>query len=398
MTTTIATAQEYLERVREIEPVLREHDADNERERRLVGPVVDALREAGMYRMTVPRHYGGAELHPIDARRVVEALAEIDASVAWNVTIAGGSFAVGILGDEIADEIFATGPDTVTAAAVAVPVSITSDGDGFVVDGEVRFVSGAHQAEWFFTVAVLVRDGQPVMDATGAMPLIHGACIHRSQVEILDTWHVSAMRGTGSTNVKIASANVPARQVVQITELRPRGTHFTAPAYQLAGWPVIHMEAATSIGIARAAIRDLKGLAMTKVGAGFEFNTIAHRDRTQHNLAKATALVDAASAYLDASMTRALAHVESSGGTSDGPTRADLMLAGWNAADASMRAVDLVCDAAGTTSAMLDHRFERYHRDVHFLAKHASKSTERVTNVGRLLLGIQPAGHPLLDL
>jgi len=225
--------------------------------------------------------------------------------------------------------------------------------------------------------------------------LLHLACVPRSQVDVLDAWHTSAMRGTGSTNVKIASAKVPARYVVQIENLAPRGTHFTTPAYLLANWPVVHMEAATSIGIARAAIRDLKGLAVSKVAAGFEFNTIAHRDRTQHNLAKATALVDAAQAYMDAAMTAALDHVTPSE-TLDEPSKAALVLSAWMGADASMHAVDLICEATGTTSAMLEHRFERYHRDVHFLAKHISKSIERVTNVGQMLLGL-PSGLPLLD-
>jgi alkylation response protein AidB-like acyl-CoA dehydrogenase len=45
----------------------------------------------------------------------------------------------------------------------------------------------------------------------------------------------------------------------------------------------------------------------------------------------------------------------------------------------------------------LEYRFERYFRDVHFLTKHASKSVERVTSVGRMLLGMPP-GWPALEI
>lgn len=393
--TVDAGTKTYLERVAEIAPVLAEHVQDNERERRLVEPVVEALREAGMYRMGVPRHYGGSQLDPLEAVQVAIALAEVDASAAWNVGIAtGGAAFIGLFGPEVADAVFSDGPDTVAAVSTAAPVFLTPSDDGFVANGQVGFVSGAHEASWFVHMAVVLEDGQMVTDASGEAPLLHVVCVERDAVNILDDWHVSAMRGTGSTAVSLEGVQIPASRAVQIAHLRPGG-HFADPEFQVTPWYTIHMEAATSIGIARAAMRDLQQLASWKIGGGPTMQGIKDRERTHYNLGLARALVDGAEAYMRSAMSKALDHASTVGGTLPDDVKVGLQLSAFQAADASARAVDLVCEAAGTSSARLEFGFERYFRDAHFLAKHAAKSVERVTDVGKMLLGLPTTWPPL---
>ena len=397
MTSATVETQRYLERVGGLEPVLREHMDANERDRQLVEPVVDALREAGMFRLGVPRHYGGAQLDPLDSCRIVAALAEIDSAVAWNVAIAAGSANfVGMFGTPVTDAVFGDSPDTVTATATSAPAFVTPIEDGFEVNGELRFLSGAHQADWFMSLAIQLRDGVMVTDASGEQPLLHLVCVEREAVSVLDRWHVSAMRGTGSTDVAIGGARIPASQLVALEHLRPGG-HFADREFQLAPWNAIHMEAAVSIGIARAALHDLKQLATTKIAGGPDMKLIQERERVQHNLGLGTALVDGAQAYMTSTMSTAREYVERTEGALSTELKVGLQLSAFTAADAAARAVDLVCEAAGTSSARLECRFERYFRDVHFLTKHASKSVERVTSVGRMLLGMPP-GWPALEI
>lgn len=393
--TVDAGAKTYLERVAEIAPVLAEHVQDNERERRLVEPVVEALREAGMYRIAVPRHYGGAQLDPMEAAEVAIALAEVDASAAWNVGIAsGGATFIGLFAPDVADAVYSDGPDAVSAVSTAAPVFLTRSGDGFEANGQVGFVSGAHEASWFIHMAVILEDGQMVTDASGEAPLLHVVCVERDSVDVLDDWHVSAMRGTGSTGISLQGVHLPASRVVQITHLRPGG-HFADPEFQVTPWYTIHMEAATSIGIARAALRELEQLASWKVGGGPTMEGIKDRQRTQFNIGLARGLVDGAEAYMRSAMSKALDHASTVGGVLTDEIKVGLQLSAFQAADASARAVDLVCEAAGTSSARLEHSFERHFRDVHFLAKHAAKSIERVTDVGKMLLGLPTTWPPL---
>ena len=394
MTMTITDVETYLGRVQALEPVLREHADANERERRLVEPVVDALRDAGMYRLFVPEELGGAQLDPLEAGRVVAALAEIDSAVAWNVGIAAASAPAALMFNEIEDA-YRANPDAVCAFSTAAPVFATANEGGYEISGELKTMSGAHQAEWFMGLAIVIRDGQPVMDPTGTMPDIHVACLERGAVEILDHWHVSAMRGTGSTDAVVAGAQVATSRVRSIRDFQERAR--SVPSLRLWPWNGIYLEAVVSLGIARAALRDLKELARTKIAGGGDMEPIQQRPRVQHNLGLATALVDGAEAYMKDAMSQAMDHVASSDERLTNEIKVGCQLSVFMGADASARAVDLVCEAAGTSSARLEHRFERYFRDVHFLARHAQKTAERVTSAGRMLLGM-PAGWPSLDL
>ena len=60
-----------------------------ERQRRLPDPLVDRLRDLGFFSLWLAHVYGGPELSLSAFIRVVEALAQSDASVAWCVTNAG---------------------------------------------------------------------------------------------------------------------------------------------------------------------------------------------------------------------------------------------------------------------------------------------------------------------
>lgn len=62
---------------------------DIDRERRLPGPLVEALRDGGFFSLWLAKEFGGPELNLPDFVRVVEALAQYDGSVAWCVSNAG---------------------------------------------------------------------------------------------------------------------------------------------------------------------------------------------------------------------------------------------------------------------------------------------------------------------
>jgi alkylation response protein AidB-like acyl-CoA dehydrogenase len=73
-----ATREEVLAAVERLSSLIREHADRGERERHLMDPVVEALRDAGLYRMLVPRHLGGLQVEPLTFYHVVEALSRVD--------------------------------------------------------------------------------------------------------------------------------------------------------------------------------------------------------------------------------------------------------------------------------------------------------------------------------
>ena len=95
--------------VNKLEPLIREYADEAERNRCLSQPVVDALAEAGFFRLYTPRTLGGLEVNPLTFTRVVEALARIDGSTAWCVWLASTNpLFVPNLADTAVEEIFGT--------------------------------------------------------------------------------------------------------------------------------------------------------------------------------------------------------------------------------------------------------------------------------------------------
>jgi alkylation response protein AidB-like acyl-CoA dehydrogenase len=78
-----------------LEPVIRHHADDAERYHRLALPIVQALTDAGLFRMCVPRALGGLEVPPLTFYRVVEAVARLDGSTGWCTFIGGSDGLVG---------------------------------------------------------------------------------------------------------------------------------------------------------------------------------------------------------------------------------------------------------------------------------------------------------------
>jgi alkylation response protein AidB-like acyl-CoA dehydrogenase len=79
------TVDTLLQRVHSIEPILQDNALLGEEDRQLPAGSVQAMREAGLYGMWVPRELGGLELDPMSTFRVLEEVSRIDAAAGWNL-------------------------------------------------------------------------------------------------------------------------------------------------------------------------------------------------------------------------------------------------------------------------------------------------------------------------
>jgi len=93
-TTTNSSVSSLLDAVHQIEPVIRTHAADAEHERRLSDSVTDAVRACGLYRLWCPQAFGGLEVDPMTAFRVVEAVSQIDSAAGRNLQLSTGIDAI----------------------------------------------------------------------------------------------------------------------------------------------------------------------------------------------------------------------------------------------------------------------------------------------------------------
>src|SRR5262245_7333160 len=148
-----------MDAAREIAPIIRGYSEEAERERRLSQPVLTALREAGLLRMTTPRSLGGLETDPVTRALVIEEIGRHDSAAAWTLeNPLDWAFLCCRLPDEGAEEIYRHGADILIAGQFGRPLRATSTNDGYRISGRAPFVSNCYDADWILSMVVVDED------------------------------------------------------------------------------------------------------------------------------------------------------------------------------------------------------------------------------------------------
>lgn len=213
-----------IETAREIAPIVRAHSEEAERERRLSQPVLKALRETGLLRMTTPRSLGGLETDPVTRALIGEEIGRHDSAAAWTLeNPLDWAFFCARLPDEGAEEIYSGGADILIAAQFGRPLKATSTNGGYRIFGRAPFVSNCYDADWISST-VLVDDDESARNE----PEMRMVYFPSEECEIIDTWDVMGMRGTGSNDISVTDvygvrARIPLSRPVVSTPGRGRG-------------------------------------------------------------------------------------------------------------------------------------------------------------------------------
>ena len=378
-----------------LEPLIRQHADEAERHRRLALPVVQALTDAGLFRMCVPLALGGLEVPPLTFYRVVEAVARLDGSTGWCTFIGGSDGLVGAyLAHQTAEEIFGRDPRVVLAGSVAPAGRATVVEGGYRVSGRWPYASGSQHCTWLFGCCHVMEGGQPRLTATGA-PEVRVVLIPAAQATILeDTWEVSGLVGTGSHDFTVEQVLVPEAYTWRFGPGMPRGPHYQGPLYR---FPLVGLfrlpVSAVALGIAQGAIEACIALAPAKramVGTG----VLRDHPFFQARIAEAVALVRSARAWLHTAVQQAWASTLTSGIASVAE-RADLLLAAVNATRSAAEAVQLVYTVAGGTANYRRSALQRALRDVHAVTQHIGTAPQQYEDAGRMVLGLEPL-QPIL--
>jgi alkylation response protein AidB-like acyl-CoA dehydrogenase len=283
--------------VRALAPIVEHWRETAEQQRHMPQPLFEALRDAGLYKLSVPRAFGGDEADDVLTLRLVEELSQLDGAVGWNVMIAtGNAIAAACLPAAAAAEIFGPNPSTVIAGSLR-PLpgnTATIVERGYRVNGRWASASGCHQADWMAGACFVNGHEGPRTDGDN-MPDVRLCVWPKADCEILDTWYTTGMRGTGSHDFQATNVFVPAPQCLAMRASGPHepGTLSVRNAFARAA-PLV---AAVGLGIARAAIDAFVDLASSKTPhAG---NTSLARQQTIHDrVGRAEALLRSSRAYL----------------------------------------------------------------------------------------------------
>jgi alkylation response protein AidB-like acyl-CoA dehydrogenase len=220
-------------------------------------------------------------------------------------------------------------------------------------------------------------------------PAVVMAYLPRDSCQVIDTWHVMGMRGTGSNDVAVTAVFVPrARTFPFVPEFTP-GSHYQGPLYR---FPLIGIVASNMppllLAVARRAIEEVSALAQGKVPVAAS-TLLRERASAQAKLARAEALLRAGRVLLYDTLSEAW-EATLAGETLSLRHKADVLLAMTHAVSSAAQAVELMSSVAGTSGIYTRSPLERYCRDVQVLRHHAFAAETRYETVGQVYLGLPP--------
>lgn len=378
-----------IEAVERIGPIITAHREEAERERRLSKPVLDAMVEAGLFRMLVPRSLGGLEVAPQTYARVVEAVSRHDSTAGWALCNPG-AFAFGCfrLPDQGAEEIFGSDKEGIISAAINPPMKAVAVEGGYRVTGRAPFVSNCHEASWYCAAATVMDGGEHRMKDDGKPELIR-VYVPIESCRIIDTWSVMGMRGTGSDDVEVDDVFVPNHLAAPQVPGASPGRHYQGPLYRFSIIGIVAGNVGpVMLGIARNAIDEVSALAQGKTPLTSR-TLLREKSATQAKLARAEAAIRSARALLHQTLSE-MWGVTLAQGTLSLEQKADLLLASANTVASSVEAVELMYCVAGTTGFYTSSPLERHFRDIQVLKQHGSVSEARFESVGQVYLGLEP--------
>jgi len=387
LTINVPTREQIVDRAAGLAGVLRKNAAWSEENRRLHDDTIEAMADAGLFKMRVPARYGGYEC---DTRTLVEVATELgkaDGSAAWTASVYWiPTWMACMFPDDVQDEVFST-PDvrvcgTLSPSAIATP----ADG-GVVVNGKWGFISGAHHSQWQEIIAVLVGPDAEPYPVMGLVPL--------SDLLIVDDWHTAGLKGTGSVSTVAKDVFIPQERILPLPAVL-QGQYASQlnagnPIYRTPLLPVASASSVgTVIGLAQAA-KDafFKRLPNRKI-TYTAYESQREAPLTHLQVAEATLKIDEAQFH-----ARRLATLVDTKGAEGASwtveervtARADL----GAVCRLGKEAIDIFAMASGGSSIYSDVPIQRIARDIQAVNLHALMHPNTNAELyGRVLCGLEP--------
>jgi alkylation response protein AidB-like acyl-CoA dehydrogenase len=379
---------DLLDRARALVPHVSESAVEIERERRLPATLLDALHEARLFRMLLPRSQGGLETDPVSFFEVIEAIATADASTAWCLSQGGGCAMTGAyLDPQVARRVFGD-PRAVLAWGPGPKAKAIATEDGYRVTGAWSFASGGRHATWLGAQCpIFEADGRPRLNDAGA-PVVRTMLVPAAEVEWTDIWKVVGLRGTASDQFTLTDHFV--RHDHSITREYLKERRESGPLYRMGGLHFYEIGfAGVALGLARASLDVFVDLARNKIPRGMK-SPIRDNAVVQSDAAQAEVRIRAARALLLQTVEQIWNDIAPLGAELTLDHRMTLRMAATHAIHSARDAVDFAYNAAGTTAVFESHPLERRFRDMHTVTQQLQGRLSHFETVGAYLLGGEP--------
>ena len=372
---SFATRAEEAERLRQMPP-------DN----------IHALHETGLFRMLQPARVGGSELDYDCLVDMGAIIARGCASTAWTMTnLASHHWMVAMFPPETQDRVWGEDPDAMIASAFIFPAGRAQrTNDGYRLSGRWAFSSGVDPSQWNLIGGVVAPDD-------GGTPHSRVFLLHRSQYEIVDTWHATGLKGTGSNDVVCDDVFVAEAMTVAADDLKggptPGSERNPSALYRLpvfALFPLIL--SGIGLGLAEVAYTTYLG-SIRERASKFTGARLAELQSTQIKIGTVESRIDVARRAMLGICAEAMADARADR-IPDLETRMRYRRDVCFATNLCTEAVDMINLGFGAEALFTDRPLQRYFRDAHAVASHIAFNMDVAASAhGRVAIGLDTT-HP----
>ena len=384
MTITHTPPRTPLEAARQLAPLIRSYADQIEEMRELPRPLFEAMADAGLFHLAVPRSVGGGEIDLPTYIEVLQELGKADASTAWVVN-QGAIFATyaAAVPEHVARLVWTDSGRGVVANTPVSSAKVIAVEGGYRVSGRFGFGTGSRHASWLAPRGHILDDGQPRLQRDGE-PDARFFLVPVEEAEVLDTWHTRGMRGTGTHHFKVDDVFVPEERSFTPTNqpLVGRGPLYTVPRTLLFACG----DAATALGVAQRSIDALVELAGAKTPTN-SGSLLRDQPLLQFDLGQALAHLHSGRALLRQTV-REIWDAATSTGVLTPAHLADLRLAATHTLRLAVEVVDIVYNDAGASAVYLNNPIQRLFQDIHVISQHIQARRTYYELVGRFELGL----------
>ncbi|GGT10200.1 acyl-CoA dehydrogenase family protein [Streptomyces chromofuscus] len=376
---------ELAARVEALRPLLREQAGRGETDRVVPAQIIEALGEAGVFRLLTPKRYGGLETDLRTLTEVSETLGTADGSSAWTgMIIAVTNWLACLFPDKAQEDVFGADPDArVTGVAAPTGMGEKVPG-GWRVSGRWSYNSGAPYATWAAVGALLKDDHGAVVDQ--ALVLIPAG-----DLTIEDTWHMAGMKGTASNTLIARDVFVPEYRALSVPATAEGARVRSRPEEALYGstfGPMLLLcLMGPLLGLGRAALDIVLEAAAAKP---LSFTTHARQADSvgvQMQVAEAALKLETARLHT----YQAVDAVDRAAPVAplDYAARAHIRAQAGYAAQQVLEAIGILLNAHGSSAFAETHPLQRIWRDANVAARHAGLIPA---------VGLEVYGKSLLDV